>query len=165
MPIFLVLYVDDMLIASPSLTLIAELQNNLGKSFEMKDLGNAKKIIGMSIERNGKNSTIFLNQSAYIRNVLAKFSMKDAKPAFVPLAAHFQLCKYYSPKTESEKEKMKNVPYSNAIGSVMYLMVLESGSQRLKGNDESFMFRSPWVWSKGEYVNYLWPKPTRPNPE
>ncbi|KAK4409816.1 Retrovirus-related Pol polyprotein from transposon TNT 1-94 [Sesamum angolense] len=41
----------------------------------------------------------------------------------VPLAAHFQLCKEQSPKNESETEQMKNIPYSNAIGSVMYLMV------------------------------------------
>ncbi|KAL0423112.1 UNVERIFIED_CONTAM: Retrovirus-related Pol polyprotein from transposon TNT 1-94 [Sesamum radiatum] len=45
-PVFLVLYVDDMLIASPSLTLIENLQKNLCKTFEMKDLGNAKRILG-----------------------------------------------------------------------------------------------------------------------
>ncbi|KAL0308973.1 UNVERIFIED_CONTAM: Retrovirus-related Pol polyprotein from transposon TNT 1-94, partial [Sesamum radiatum] len=39
-------YVDDMLIASPSLTLIENLQKNLCKTFEMKDLGNAKRILG-----------------------------------------------------------------------------------------------------------------------
>ncbi|KAL0368076.1 UNVERIFIED_CONTAM: Retrovirus-related Pol polyprotein from transposon TNT 1-94 [Sesamum calycinum] len=49
--------------------------------------------------------------------------MKNAKPTSVPLAAHFQLSKDQSPKTESEIEHMKYVPYSNAIGSVMYLMV------------------------------------------
>ncbi|KAK4382157.1 Retrovirus-related Pol polyprotein from transposon TNT 1-94 [Sesamum angolense] len=38
-------------------------------------------------------------------------------------AAHFQLSKEQSPKTELETEHMKSVPYSNAIGSVMYLMV------------------------------------------
>ncbi|KAL0454353.1 UNVERIFIED_CONTAM: Retrovirus-related Pol polyprotein from transposon TNT 1-94 [Sesamum latifolium] len=123
MPIFLVLYVNDMLIASPSLTLITELQNSLRKSFEMKDLGNAKKILGMSIERDRKSSTIFLNQSTYVQNVLEKFSMENAKPTSIPLAAHFQLCKDQCPKTESDKEKMKKVPYSNAIGSVMYLIV------------------------------------------
>ncbi|KAL0368464.1 UNVERIFIED_CONTAM: Retrovirus-related Pol polyprotein from transposon TNT 1-94 [Sesamum calycinum] len=92
MPVFLVLYVDDMLIASPSITLVVELQNNLSKTFEMKDLGNAKKIL-------------------------------DSKPTSVPMAAHFQLSKEQCPKTVSEKEKMKNTPYSNAIGSIMYLMV------------------------------------------
>ncbi|KAL0374208.1 UNVERIFIED_CONTAM: Retrovirus-related Pol polyprotein from transposon TNT 1-94 [Sesamum radiatum] len=89
----------------------------------MKDLGNPKKILGMTIERDMRNSTIFLNQSSYVKSVLEKFSMTNSKPASVPLAAHFQLCKDQSPKTDSEKEKMKNIPYSNAIGSVMYLMV------------------------------------------
>ncbi|KAK4395154.1 Retrovirus-related Pol polyprotein from transposon TNT 1-94 [Sesamum angolense] len=122
-PVFLVLYVDDMLIASPSLTLIENLQKNLCKTFEMKDLGNAKKILGMTIDRNRKTSTIFLNQSSYVANVLEKFSMKNAKATAVPLVAHFQLCKEQSPKNETETEQMKNIPYSNAIGSVMYLMV------------------------------------------
>ncbi|KAL0409122.1 UNVERIFIED_CONTAM: Retrovirus-related Pol polyprotein from transposon TNT 1-94 [Sesamum radiatum] len=122
-PVFLVLYVDDMLIASSSISLIVELQNNLSKNFEMKDLGDAKKILGMSIDRNRKTSTIFLNQMSYVKNVCEKFSMSKAKPTSVPLAAHFQLCKNQSPKSETEKERMKNIPYSNAIGSVMYLMV------------------------------------------
>ncbi|KAL0296165.1 UNVERIFIED_CONTAM: Retrovirus-related Pol polyprotein from transposon TNT 1-94 [Sesamum radiatum] len=118
-----VLYVDDMLIASPSITLITELQKNLCKNFEMKDLGNAKKILGMTIDRDRKNSVIFLNQKTYVKTVLEKFSMENAKTTPVPLAAHFQLSKEQSPKTELETERMKSIPYSNAIGSVMYLMV------------------------------------------
>ncbi|KAL0415999.1 UNVERIFIED_CONTAM: putative transposon Ty5-1 protein [Sesamum latifolium] len=123
MPVFLVLYVDDMLIASPSITLIVELQNNLCKNFEMKGLGDAKRILGMTIDRNRKDSTIFLNQKSYVINVVEKFSMSKAKPAVVPLVAHFQLCKNQSPNSETEKERMKNIPYSSATGSVMYLMV------------------------------------------
>ncbi|KAL0375656.1 UNVERIFIED_CONTAM: Retrovirus-related Pol polyprotein from transposon TNT 1-94 [Sesamum calycinum] len=49
--------------------------------------------------------------------------MTSSKSASVPLAAHFQLCKDQSPKTDFEKAKMEKIPYSNAIGSVMYLMV------------------------------------------
>ncbi|KAL0427170.1 UNVERIFIED_CONTAM: Retrovirus-related Pol polyprotein from transposon TNT 1-94 [Sesamum latifolium] len=49
--------------------------------------------------------------------------MSKAEPTSVPLAAHFQLCKNQSPKSETKIENMKNVPFSNAIGSVMYLMV------------------------------------------
>ncbi|XP_047317434.1 secreted RxLR effector protein 161-like [Impatiens glandulifera] len=49
--------------------------------------------------------------------------MSDAKSVNVPLASHFVLIKDQSSKTETEITEMKNVPYSNAIGSVMYLMV------------------------------------------
>ncbi|XP_047339854.1 secreted RxLR effector protein 161-like [Impatiens glandulifera] len=41
----------------------------------------------------------------------------------VPLASHFVLSKDQSLKTETEITEMKNVHYSNAIGSVMYLMI------------------------------------------
>ncbi|XP_042055870.1 secreted RxLR effector protein 161-like [Salvia splendens] len=47
----------------------------------------------------------------------------DVKSSTIPLAAHFILSKDQCPKNESEIQKMKSIPYSNAIGSVMYLMV------------------------------------------
>ncbi|XP_042051319.1 secreted RxLR effector protein 161-like [Salvia splendens] len=49
--------------------------------------------------------------------------MFDAKPASVLLAAHFMLSKDLCPKSEYAIKAMKKVPYANAIGSVMYLMV------------------------------------------
>ena len=100
--VIICLYVDDMLIASSCLSMIKELQKNLCKTFEMKDLGDAKKILGMNIERNRTSSTIFLNQTSYIQSVLKNFSMVNSKPSSVPLAAHFQLCKDQCPKTDTE---------------------------------------------------------------
>ncbi|KAL0438177.1 UNVERIFIED_CONTAM: Retrovirus-related Pol polyprotein from transposon TNT 1-94 [Sesamum latifolium] len=108
---------------SPVLSMIENLQNDLRKTFEMKDLGNAKKILGMTIDRDRKTSSIFLNQKAYVISVLEKFSMINAKSSSVPLATHFQLSKDQSPKSDSEKKHMEKVPYSNVIGYVMYLMV------------------------------------------
>ncbi|KAL2250907.1 UNVERIFIED_CONTAM: Retrovirus-related Pol polyprotein from transposon TNT 1-94 [Sesamum indicum] len=122
-PVFLVLYVDDMLITSPSLNLIESLQNDLSNNFEMKNLGDAKKILGMDIHRNRKRFSILLNQKSYIHSVLKRFSMENSKPTSVPLAAHFQLSKDQCPKTSSEKDKMCKIPYSNVIGSIMFLMV------------------------------------------
>ncbi|KAE8692332.1 hypothetical protein F3Y22_tig00110840pilonHSYRG00095 [Hibiscus syriacus] len=60
--IYLLLYVDDMLIASRSQTEIAKLKTQLNKEFEMKDLGEAKKILGMEISRD-KNWGDFLGAS------------------------------------------------------------------------------------------------------
>ncbi|KAL2242583.1 UNVERIFIED_CONTAM: Retrovirus-related Pol polyprotein from transposon TNT 1-94 [Sesamum indicum] len=122
-PIFLVLYVDDMLIASSSLQLIHCLQNDLCKTFEMKNLGNAKQILGMCITRDRKTSSILLNQKPYLLSVLKKFAMENSKPTAVPLAAHFQLSKNQCPQSESEMQKMSKIPYSNVIGSIMFLMV------------------------------------------
>jgi len=49
--VYLLLYVDDMLIASMDKSLIGKLKSQLSDEFEMKDLGIAKKILGMEIHR------------------------------------------------------------------------------------------------------------------
>ena len=48
--IYLLLYVDDMLIASKSRSTIDKLNKDLSSEFEMKDLGETKKVLGMEIE-------------------------------------------------------------------------------------------------------------------
>ena len=49
--IYLLLYVDDMLIAASNMEEIIRLKEQLGSTFEMKDLGAAKRILGMEISR------------------------------------------------------------------------------------------------------------------
>ena len=49
--------------------------------------------------------------------------MKNAKLVSTPLASHFRLCAAQSPQSVEEEEYMVKVPYSNAIGSIMYAMV------------------------------------------
>ena len=48
---YLLLYVDDMLIAARNKTHVQKLKAQLKKEFDMKDLGEAKKILGMEISR------------------------------------------------------------------------------------------------------------------
>ncbi|GKF76769.1 putative RNA-directed DNA polymerase [Tanacetum coccineum] len=47
--IILLLYVDDMLIVGKNIRRIAQLKQDLSKTFAMKDLGPAKKILGIRI--------------------------------------------------------------------------------------------------------------------
>ena len=122
-PLFLLIYVDDMLIISPCLKSIEHVQKCLCENFAMKDLGDAKRILGINIVRDRNKSTLVLNQISYVEKILSKFNMSSAGPTNVPLASHFVLSKYQSPTTDTEIDKMKKVPYSSAIGSVMYLMV------------------------------------------
>jgi len=59
--IYLLLYIDDMLIATKDKLEIAKLKAQLSKEFEMKDLGAAKKILGMEITRDRKSGKLYLN--------------------------------------------------------------------------------------------------------
>lgn len=89
----------------------------------MKDLGAAKKILGMEILRDRKFGRLFLTQKKYIEKVFEHFGMKNAKPVSTPLAAHFRLSATLSPQSVEDKRHMSHVPYSSAVGSVMYAMV------------------------------------------
>ena len=121
--IFLLLYVDDMLIATKSMCEVNRLKSLLHKEFEMKDLGAAKKILGIEIRRDRRARKLWFSQKNYIRKVLKKFSMLDAKPVSTPLANHFRLSGSQCPKNEEEIENMSKVPYASVVGCLMYAMV------------------------------------------
>ena len=89
----------------------------------MKDLGAAKKILGMEITRDRKSGKLYLSQRGYIDKVLRRFNMHNAKPVSTPLAAHFRLSSDLCPDSDDEIEYMSRVPYSSAVGSLMYAMV------------------------------------------
>ena len=121
--VYLLLYVDDMLIAAKDKEEIRKVKNQLSKEFEMKDLGAAKKILGMEILRNRKAGKLYLSQKGYIEKVLYRFNMQNAKPVSTPLAAHFRLSSALSPQSDDEIDYMSRVPYSSAVGSLIYAMV------------------------------------------
>nr|GEY87648.1 retrovirus-related Pol polyprotein from transposon TNT 1-94 [Tanacetum cinerariifolium] len=121
--LYLVLYVDDMLIAAPNKDQIRELKDQLSNEFDMKDLGAAKRILGMEIRRDRKMGKLTLSQIDYILKVLKKFNMSSYKPVPTPLAPHFKLSSHECPKSEEDKEDMSRVPYTSAVGSLMYAMV------------------------------------------
>ncbi|KAG8481971.1 hypothetical protein CXB51_026890 [Gossypium anomalum] len=121
--VYLFLYVDDMLKAAKDKGEIRKVKAQLSEEFEMKDLGPVKKILGMEILRDRKASKLYLSQKGYIEKVLCRFNMQSAKPVSTPLVAHFRLSSALSPQSDDEIEYMSHVPYSSAIGSLMYAMV------------------------------------------
>jgi transposase InsO family protein len=121
--VYLLLYVDDMLLISKSTKKISVLKHVLSKEFDMKDLGDARKILGINILRDRENGRLLLTQQDYLDKVVEKFSMRGSKPVRQPLASHFKLSSSQSPKTASDQEYMSEVPYPSVVGSVMYTMV------------------------------------------
>ena len=88
-----------MLVAGPNMQDINVLKRKLDKSFAMKDLGVAKKILGMRITRDKKNHKLTLSQGEYIEKVLQRFRMQNEKPVSAPLAIHSKLSKEMCPDT------------------------------------------------------------------
>ena len=77
--VFLVLYVDDILLVGNDVETLSNVKKWLVKQFQMKDLGEASYILGIQIIRDRKNNLLALSQESYIDKVLARFSMQDSK--------------------------------------------------------------------------------------
>ena len=103
--------------------MISKLKKELSKVFDMKNLGSTRRILQMDIIRDRKAGKLWLSQERYIERVLERFNMKNAKPVNTPIAAHFKVSKESCPSTNKEEEDMSDVPYSSAVGSLMYAMV------------------------------------------
>jgi hypothetical protein len=112
-----------MIVVGSNMHDINVLKKKLANSFAMKDLGATKKILGMRITRDRKNRKLTLYQGEYIEKVLERFRMHNARPFSTPLASHFKFTKEMCPKTHEEIKYMSKVPYSLAVGNLMYVMV------------------------------------------
>ena len=75
--IFLVLYVDDILLAANDLGILRETKDFLSMNFEMKDMGEASYVIGIEIFRDRSQGLLGLSQKGYIERVLERFNMNN----------------------------------------------------------------------------------------
>ena len=66
----MLLYVDDIFIAGKSRSVVDEVKAILKSEFEMKDLGAAKRLLGMDIRRDRSQGRLWLSQCQYVENVL-----------------------------------------------------------------------------------------------
>ena len=112
-----------MLIVGQDADMIQKLKTELSKTFDMKDLGSSKRTLGMEILRDRKADKLWLSQERYIEQMLERFNMKNSKPCSTPLVGHFKLSKRLCPSIEKEKGELSVIPYSLAVGSLMYAMV------------------------------------------
>jgi hypothetical protein len=66
--------VDDLLIMAEKDEDLIEIKKRLSETFEMKDLGVAKRFLGMDIEY-GSNSEIKIHQGKFIHGLLQEYGM------------------------------------------------------------------------------------------
>ena len=82
---FLVVYVDNLLLAANSHQFMNEIKQHIASTFKVKDLGPARWILGIEIIRDHANHTISLSQRQYIKKILDHCRMADCKPMSTPM--------------------------------------------------------------------------------
>ncbi|GKC49135.1 retrotransposon protein, putative, ty1-copia subclass [Tanacetum coccineum] len=113
---------DDMLIACKSKAEIGSTKSLLKKEFDMKELGEVKKISGMEIVRDRSRKILRVSQSGYVYKILNNFRIDNGKSVQIPLGGHFKQSLKDCPVRDCDEWMSKEL-YANAVGSLMYLMV------------------------------------------
>ncbi|KAL9258959.1 Retrovirus-related Pol polyprotein from transposon TNT 1-94-like protein [Drosera capensis] len=124
---YLLLYMDDMLIATRDIVEIKKLKVLLNTEFDMKDLGAAQKILGMEIIRDRVQRKLFLSQKSYIQKIISIFGMTTTKTVSTPSSANFRLSNACTPQTEAEIEYMSRRPNARAVGRTNDVGLIYSG--------------------------------------
>lgn len=115
--LFLALYVDDGLICAKDEHTISLLLTKLQSEFKVT-VGDSSMFLGIQIERRKGTGAVFIHQEMYLKKVLERFGMSDCKPMSTPCSPHDKL-----QKPESNDEIVRDVPYREIVGSLMFLMV------------------------------------------
>jgi hypothetical protein len=121
---FLILYVDNILLASSDVSLLPEIKRFLSSNFDMKDLGEASFVLGIEIHRDKRKGVLELSHNTYIEKFLNKFSMHVCNPTPAPIVKGNKYESFQSPRNQYEIDQMKLVPYTLAVGSLMHEYVL-----------------------------------------
>jgi hypothetical protein len=96
--IYLVLYVNDMLLIGNNKEIIQDVQTQWSSKFDMKDLDASNFILGMEIKRDRKKRKLWLNQRKYVETILQRFNMQGCKPIKVPIPVGVKLFVDQCPK-------------------------------------------------------------------
>ena len=116
--IILTLYVDDILLTGKDPVLVDQKKRELKERFEMTDMGEVIRILGMEVKRDYDQGTLAITQTDYVENLLERFEMQNANVAHTP---------GYGQELSSEQPEDKLLGaqgiklYQSITGSLLYL--------------------------------------------
>lgn len=113
--VYIIIYVDDLLIAGDRLDLVKEIKRALSKKLQMTDCGVVNHFLGMKIRYDRATGCMYLAQEAAVDRVLTKFGMQDCNHVKTPMEKG---C-FLPPQAANPVSH----PYRQLLGSLMYTML------------------------------------------
>lgn len=115
--VYILIYVDDILVASKTLMTINKVKEMLSKEFDIKDLGVINQYLGIEVTKD-ENGLFHLNQAKYIKKIVNDFGMSTAKTSSVPM-----LVNYGKSANSNDGLLLSNTQYQKLLGSLLYVSV------------------------------------------
>lgn len=113
---YVLVYVDDIIIASACGSMCASIVEMLGNVFTLSAMDDAHFFLGMKIERDREARLLWLSQDAYVKKLVGRFHMANGK-ANIPMRTDLKL----THANDEEMEQGSCYPYRELVGSLMYL--------------------------------------------
>uniref|UniRef100_A0AAV1UTG7 Reverse transcriptase Ty1/copia-type domain-containing protein n=1 Tax=Peronospora matthiolae TaxID=2874970 RepID=A0AAV1UTG7_9STRA len=111
--VFILVYVDDVLMTGSSLELIAHTKEDLKTRFEMTDSGKCAFVLGIEL-LDGEDGSVTLCQRRYVDDILKRFGMGDCKAVSSPVDMSSRLI-------SSDATTKVDAPFRKAVGALMHL--------------------------------------------
>lgn len=109
------IYVDDLVLASNDLELLTKFKTYLGDCFCMKDLGKLKYFLGIEVARSEEG--IFLSQRKYALDIISDCGLLGVEPVSIPVKQNHHLAADKGPLFSDPKK------YRRLVGCLVYLCV------------------------------------------
>ncbi|CAI7907599.1 unnamed protein product [Closterium sp. NIES-54] len=116
---FMVVYVDDILIFSPSSDLVKEVMLKLQDKFKCKALGDVSFYLGLHIERDVEKRCMRVHQRKYLEALATNFGQSEGHVA-TPFPSGFKCVKRPEEESVGEEERRR---FHSLVGSLMYAAV------------------------------------------
>ena len=114
-PIYLLVYVDDVLVASKTKAAVAQGVGAVLTEFKGNDLGEPSAFLGLRLERDRARREIKLSQERHVTELLARFGLEGCAPKATPLSLGHLL------QAEGEPLDGTTYPYLRLLGGLLYL--------------------------------------------
>ena len=121
--LYLSLYVDDILITGDDLDAINGIKQWLKSTFKMKDMDEAKYVLGIKITYDRLNRLLTLSHESYLETVLKRFDMIMCQPVDIPISKSEKLSSKRGPMTKEDKAMIRGKPYAQIVRSIMHTML------------------------------------------
>ncbi|KAL0391237.1 UNVERIFIED_CONTAM: Copia protein [Sesamum calycinum] len=144
--VFLVLYVDDILLIINDIKMLWNTKAWLSTQFSMKDLSEASYILGIKIIRDRSKRILGMIQNSYVEKVLKMFKMENSKRGFLPMRDRVKLSKKHSPKIDEELKRMVDISCASVVGSIQEFILEGFSDANFQSDDDDAKSQSRFVF-------------------
>jgi len=157
-----IIYVDDAIFMGPDQELVLSMKAKFMKRWETRDLGMLTEFLRMRIVKEGHK--VHIDQCAYLKTVLQRCGMQNAKFAVTPLPAGYVPIK----SVEQASPELRS-RYQTIIGSLLYLMLgtrpdisyavtkmAQFAANPSKDHLDRALYICHYSWNPGVSLNLRW---------